>query len=230
MLHNIAAQVLDETSDLRGACHLVDVEGMSSARVCVLLNQLVARMAPEEHYLEVGTWRGRTLLSAAHGNAGRICFACDKFRLWGRYTGWGHRARQALFDNIARHREGAATIRFFEMPAERMFARGLVPRPVGVYFYDGGHSEEETRQGVRAAGPLLSSRAVVVVDDWNDPAIRRGAFAGISDAGLDVLWHRHLPGDHDEHSFWNGLGIFFVQSPHYASTRLRKAWRVDLRA
>jgi hypothetical protein len=230
MRDNIAEQVLDATTDLRDARHLVDVEGMSSPKVCVLLNQLVARMDPGEHYLEIGTWKGRTLLSAAHDNPGRICFACDKFRMWGRHTGWGHRARRTLLDNVERHRGRGAEIRFFDMPARRLFERRLVPRPIGVYFYDGGHSHDDTREGLRCVGPLLAERSVIVVDDWNDPGVRRGAFAGVADAGLDVLWHRHLHGDHDETGFWNGVGVFFVQSPHWAPARLRRAWKVELDA
>jgi hypothetical protein len=229
MKENVAQQLLDATDDLRGAQHLVAVEGMSSAKVCVLLNRLVAGMDHGEHYLEIGTWKGRTLLSAAHGNAGRWCFGCDKFRVWGRHTGWGHDARRALLANVARYRGGAATLRFYDMPSRRLFAERRVPRPVGVYFYDGGHGYHDTREGLRCAGPLLADRATVLVDDWNDPVVRRATFDGIADAGLDVLWHRHLPGDHDENTFWNGVGVFYVQSPHCLAAQ-RPAWKAGISA
>ena len=81
---NLPKQLLDETNDFEGARHLVDVEGMSSTRICNFLNALVGRMDEGEHYLEVGTWQGRTLLSAAFRNRNRLCFACDKFRFFGR--------------------------------------------------------------------------------------------------------------------------------------------------
>ena len=42
---NIAERLLRETDDFRGAQHLVDVEGMSSPKVCTFLNRLVAGFA-----------------------------------------------------------------------------------------------------------------------------------------------------------------------------------------
>jgi hypothetical protein len=208
---NIAERLLRETDDFRDARHLVDVEGMSSPKVCSFLNRLVATMDPHEHYLEVGTWKGRTLLSAAMGNTDRVCFACDKFRLWGRFTGFGHVAKRALLGNIARYRDQGAKIRLFDTTSRRLFAEHKVPAPVGVYFYDGGHSLEETREGIASAAPLLSRRAVVLVDDYNDEAVRRGAMRGFADADLKVLWSRFLPGTHDERDFWDGLGVFYVE-------------------
>jgi hypothetical protein len=87
----------------------------------------------------------------------------------------------------------------------------MIPCPVSVYFYDGGHSYAETRHGIMAAAPLLSRRATVLVDDWNDPEIRRATFDGLERAKLDMLWARHLPGNHDERGWWNGLGVFYVE-------------------
>src|SRR5262249_12470746 len=118
---NLARQLLEETNDFEGARYLVDVEGMSSAKICSFLNALVARMDDEEHYLEVGTWRGRTLLSAAYQNRGRTCFACDKFRILGRWTGWGFKAKRQLMRNIERYRLECANVRFFHMTSRRFF-------------------------------------------------------------------------------------------------------------
>jgi hypothetical protein len=209
---NIADRLLRETNDFEGARPLVDVEGLSSAKLCRFLNALVARMAPGEQYLEIGTWKGRTLLSAAVGNRGRVCVACDRFRVWGRYTGWGHVARRALQDNIARYRGDCAEIRVFDMRSERFFARPRGVCQVGVYFYDGDHSFAGTRRGIALGAGLLARRAVVLVDDWKDPVVRAGALAGLGDAGLLPLWSRSLPatvGDHE--GFWKGLGVFYVE-------------------
>src|SRR5215207_3690610 len=83
MQTNQVEAVLAATNDFAGATHLVDVPGMSSPKICNLLNALVARMDPGERYLEIGCWRGRTLLSAALNNMDRVCIGCDKFRLCG---------------------------------------------------------------------------------------------------------------------------------------------------
>lgn len=209
---NHAERLLRETGDFAGAAHLVDVPGMSSPRVCALLNALVASMDPGEHYLEIGSWQGRTLLSAAMHNRGRLCVACDKFRVFGRYTGFGYRVRRALQQNLQRYASDRAVIQFFDMPSRRFFRQRPFDGTVGVYFYDGDHSYRGTRASIAAGARWLSDRAVVLVDDWNVPRIRGGTHDGFADAGVRVLWHRALEGDHTERTWWNGLGVFYVEA------------------
>jgi hypothetical protein len=211
MNHNIAERLLDEHRDYAGARPLVDVDGLSSPRVCNFLNDLVRGLEPGESYLEIGTYKGLTLLSAAYKNSGKLCLGCDRFRLLGRFTGLGFVARRELERNVARYRPESATVRLFAMSSRRLFERGLVQGPVGVYFYDGDHSYAGTRHGVTAAAPYLARRSVLLVDDWNDPTIRRATADGLAAAGLRVLWQRELPGNHGPEGWWNGLGVFWLE-------------------
>jgi hypothetical protein len=208
---NIAHALLEEYRDFEGARLPVDVEGMSSPRVCSFLNQLVARMDPGEQYLEIGTWKGRTLLSAALGNSGRVCIGCDHFRFWGRFTGPGFLARRELYRNIERYRRQIGEVRFHEMRSQKLFAQGAIKGSVGVYFYDGDHTERGTYSSVVSVAPLLSRRAVLLMDDWNDPVIRDATLRGLEDAGLTALWGRDLPGTRSPDDWWNGLGVFYVE-------------------
>ncbi len=162
-----------------------------------------------EKYLEIGTWKGRTLLSAAIDNADRTCIGCDKFRFFGRFTGLGVLARRSLEQSLARYRD-RCNVEFHHTTSRKLFSEHRVSGPIGVYFYDGDHTYAGTYHGMVAAAPLLAERAIVLVDDWNDPIIRRATHAGLRDAKLLKLWHRTLKGDHSERSWWNGLGVFFV--------------------
>ena len=211
---NMAQRILEEHDDFEGARHLVDIEGLSSPRICNFLNKMVGALDPQEHYLEIGTWKGRTLCSAIVGNAGRTCYACDKFRFWGKFTGPGVLARKALYDNVERYGgPDSATVHFFHMTSKKLFDRRMVRPPVKVYFYDGDHSYQGTHHGVVAAAPLLCDESFLLMDDWNDPTIRRATYDGISDAGLEIGWQRHLEGTHDEQGWWNGLGVFQLLRP-----------------
>ena len=109
------------------------------------------------------------------------------------------------------HSQRLADVAFHHTTSQRLFSQGLIDRPVGVYFYDGDHSRAGTYHGMVAAAPYLSERAVVLVDDWNDPTIRAATVAGLRDSQLHVLWQRELHGDHTVRSWWNGLGVFFVE-------------------
>ena len=209
---NHADRLLRETRDFGDARHLVDIPGMSSPRICQFLNRLVACMDPGEHYLEIGCWQGRTLLSAASGNVGRLCIGCDKFRPYGRYTGFGFKARRALQNNLERYADRRAAIHFYDMPSSRFFSRRRFHGTVGVYFYDGDHSYRGTRRAIVAGVRWLSRQAIVLVDDWNVARIRTGTLDGLQDASARILWHRRLEGDHTEHTWWNGLGVFYVET------------------
>jgi hypothetical protein len=211
MRENIAKRLLDETNDFEGALPVVTVAGMSSPKVCSFLNRLVAQMPANERYLEVGTWQGLTLLSAAYQNVEKVCIACDKFRFWGRWTGPGWRARRSFYSNLRRYRDRCAYIDFHHTTCERLFAQKMVQAPIGVYFFDGDHSEAGTCFGISAAGAVLSDHAVVLVDDWNMSGVRAGAQRGLSAGGLRILWQRELQGDHTKNGWWNGLGVFFVE-------------------
>ena len=212
MKSNVLERLLLETNDLIAARHLVNVEGVSSARHCTLLNRLVGAMDPGEHYLEIGTWRGRTLISAAYQNQGRLCIGCHKFRFHSRFVGWGLSARRALFANLERFRTDSAEIRMYIMSASALFRRRLVPGPIGVYFYAGDHSRRGTMHGVLAAAPLLSRRSVLLMDDWNEALIRQATHDALAQARLRVLWSRELPGvNGTEVGFSNGLGAFWLE-------------------
>ncbi len=219
---DILEQLFFDNRDFEDARPLVDIEGLSSPRVCNLLNQLVARMSPDTCYVEVGTWKGLTLLSAAYGNFGRTCIGCDKFRFYGQFTGLGLLARRALEANIRRYRGRSADIIFHSMPYQRMFARRLVSSPIGVYFYDGDHSYQGTYEGIVLAAPFLDERSVLVVDDWNDPVIRRATRDALEATHLRNLWSRELPGNHDRTMWWNGIGLFALQKGQKAPRLDRK--------
>ena len=127
-------------------------------------------------------------------------------------TGLGYRARHALRRNLARYADQRAAIHFYDMPSSRFFRRRRIDGAVGVYFYDGDHSYRGTRRSIAAGARWLSPRAIVLVDDWNVSRIQRGAIDGLTDASARILWHRALEGDHTENTWWNGLGVFYVET------------------
>lgn len=204
--------LLTTHNDYANASHVVDVEGMSTPRVCRLLNDMVGGMDEAHTYLEIGTWKGLTLCSAIHENKGKRAVACDKFRLWGKWTGWGFQARRALLNNVERYSPEGADVTFHHMDSRKLFAKNLVPKDVEVYFYDGDHTYEGTLHGVVDAAPLLCETSYLLMDDWNDDVIKRATFEGFKQAGLEVTWMRELEGQNrSQDGWWNGLGVFMLE-------------------
>lgn len=212
-MSNVVEKILAENNDFEEAKHLVDIEGLSDPKVCNLLNRLVAAMPADQTYLEIGTFKGLTLCSAAIGNKGKLCIACDKFRFWNKYTGWGFQARAAFRANVEKYKATSATVEFHDMRSLNMFSKGLVKGPIGVYFYDGDHSYAATRDNILAAAPLLANSSILLVDDWRDPIIQESTRDAVKQAGLRIEWERWLGQGAKGRNFWNGLGVFVLQKP-----------------
>ena len=141
---------------------LEDVPGLAKANNLALLNVAARCLEPGEHYVEVGTFRGTSLISAMQGNDDGLFVAMDD---WSREGGDNHQ----LVSNLDRYRLRATII---DGDAFETLRRGI-PAPVGVYYYDNGHEYEQQLDGMRLAEPYLASPALVIVDDTDWDQVER---------------------------------------------------------
>ena len=58
---------------------LDEIPGMATENKLFLLNRAVAHLSAGEVYVEVGSYRGASVIGAALGNPGAKLFACDNF-------------------------------------------------------------------------------------------------------------------------------------------------------
>lgn len=147
-----------------------EVEGMSGLRYRLLVNALVARM-PGARYLEVGSWRGSTAAAALHGNAAHgLCI--DNWSLFGGPKEEFLRTMEVVAGPPAswEHLEGD----FRQVDYARLGA-------FDVYLFDGPHGQQDQYDGVTLAQPALAATHVLVVDDWNWPAVRLGTLQALRD-------------------------------------------------
>jgi hypothetical protein len=141
---------------------LEDVPGLAMANNLALLNVAARCLGDGEHYLEVGTYRGTSLISAMTGNEGGLFVAVDNWSM-------GDGSNAQLVSNLDRYRMRAAII---DGDAFETLRRG-VPSPVGVYYYDNGHQYEQQLDGMRLAERYLASPALVIVDDTDWERVER---------------------------------------------------------
>src|SRR5260370_5920152 len=142
------------------------IPGMASENKLMLLNNAIACLEHDEVYVEVGCWQGLTLVGAMTGNDSQKAFACDNFSQFGG-------PKNALAQNLSKYLP-KETVRFFDMDYREFFAAApWLPRRIGVYFYDGGHRFAEQYHAIELALPYLADQALIVVDDTNNPAVRR---------------------------------------------------------
>lgn len=135
---------------------LAEVAGLARENNLALLNLAASLLEPGESYVEVGTFRGTSLIAAMLGNAGEFV-AVDDFSM-------GDGSLSALEENVARF--GLPLPVVLEGDAFEVVRGGaLGDRRVGVYYYDAAHSYEAQLEGLRMIEPWLAPAALVIVDD-----------------------------------------------------------------
>jgi predicted O-methyltransferase YrrM len=217
----------DHPVDRRFRDVLADVPGMATEHKLALLNLAAAHLGPGEAYLEVGSFKGLSLIGAMLGNPGRRFYAIENFL---EFNPDGT-ARAELEANLARW-AGSGRARVLEGDCFDLLRRGQGPEePVGVYFYDGAHGRLPHYLALGVAEPWLSDWALVVIDDASGPIVARATDRYVAaHPGYRLLFD--LAADHEEDPrWWNGVRVYaFERSPARGQARRRvgldTAWRL----
>lgn len=194
-----------------------DVDGMLSVKKQKLLNLLYKHLEPHEAYLEIGTWVGKSLIAAMHGNDPRPSFACDNFSEYERSKGKSVNLQETFKKNLTRYGL-ERSVTFFNEPFQNILTKERLPIPIGVYFYDAGHDEESQYLAVKLVEPLLADEALVMIDDWRFASDSQSyAKAGteraiaLSSNRWQLLYELPARYNGDRRMWWNGLALFAFQ-------------------
>lgn len=155
----------------RGLADLVrEVPGFTTPSELAVLRSAARHMPGDETYLEVGTFKGRSICAAMMDAPGGDFVAVENFQEFGMV---GEDARRELLDHVRERGEGRR-LRLVDGDCFDVLARpGLVEKPVGVYFYDGAHTGLAHWLALAVAEPLLADEALVLIDDASWPMVRR---------------------------------------------------------
>ena len=212
-----------ELPDDRFAKVVADVDGMSTPHSLMLLNEAVANLGGDEWYLEVGSYRGRSLIGAMLGHDHDRFIAIENFREFG----FDPEAAQAtVFDTLTtwgvRDR-----VRFLRGEAFSVLPTGVTPGPVGVYFYDGAHSRLAQYLGLALAEQWLADEALVIIDDATWPQVSSSTQSYIdAHPGYELLYD--FRARHDFDPLWcNGVKVYAWRRPERwrAPAGLDVTWR-----
>ncbi len=154
-----------------------DVTGFSSGNELAML-QLAASLLPDdEAYLEIGTFKGRSMCGAVRDNADKRFYAMENFLEFGMA---GQEARAELMANLEKYSKGA-TVELLEGDCFKLMLQpGIIDRPVGVYFYDGDHAKSAHYLSLAIVEPLLADEALILVDDATWPVVQEAHEAYIA--------------------------------------------------
>ena len=183
---------------------VLDLEGMSSPKTRHLLNNLCNQASG---YIEIGCWKGSTLISAAYGNKTPI-WAMDNFSEFQEKDD-KDAIEKTLHKNINRLLPNRK-IEFVNADFRKILSiSDFNPLNVNLCFVDGCHSEESQYDALIYLEPVLNDEFVLLVDDWNHEPARKGTMRAINDLSFKIHENYWLPakfnGDCD--LWWNGLWV-----------------------
>lgn len=168
-----------------------EVAGMSGYRTRMFYNNLLARL-PGAHYLEVGSWRGSTLIAALANNTDHAqAVAIDN---WSEFYGSSEPLRENVQRVLPEVRIGSPQLRVLEQDVFAIdFAREGLTGWADVYLYDGSHEPtlQEREFAVVLDQNVLRRPCLVVVDDWVSPNVSLPTLRAMEDV-WQRGWHAEL--------------------------------------
>ncbi|MFX4287258.1 class I SAM-dependent methyltransferase [Janibacter sp. G349] len=144
------------------------VNGYTAVNELAVLNAAARALPEDECYLEVGSYKGRSMSAAVQGISGKTFYVVENYLEFGMQ---GQEAREELDRNLATHARDV-DVRLLEGNCFSLLHRpGVIDRPVGVYFYDGEHTGLSHYLALGIIEPWLADEAVVLVDDATYPMV-----------------------------------------------------------
>lgn len=190
------------------------LDGMSGKKTRHLLNNICS--LPDCVYLEIGTWKGSTFVSALYENS-TISQAVG-IDNWVQFGG----PKDVFLGNCRRFLRNVYN-RCIEGDCFSINKTALFSAPVNVYFYDGGHEEIDQEKAFTYYNDILAPTFIAIVDDWNWDWIRKGTFQAFEKLHYQVVYECSLPqrtaldplpnpkGESDKKNWWNGVYIAVIK-------------------
>lgn len=136
--------------------------GHTSPRLAKLINYATGFLDENEYYLEIGTYTGFTLCSAALSRPTRVV-GIDNFT---ESFISGFDVKSELKSNCSRYAQNSTIVEsdFRKVDLIEMIKQNFT---CGIFFIDGKHTLEDVRESWAWGEPILSKEALVIFDDLN---------------------------------------------------------------
>ena len=184
---------------------ILSLEGLSSSMVRHFLNNICSLKGA--NYLEIGCWKGSTLVSAAYKNEENLS-AVVGIDNWSQFDG----PKDDFLRNVNSYIK-AIPLRFYEADCFSIDKSQIFQSPVNIYFYDGNHSFEDQKSAFTFYNSVFDDVFIAIVDDWNWEQVRNGTFAAFQDLGYKILYEQPFftARNLDTSSWWNGFYIAVIK-------------------
>lgn len=167
--HKLVAKAIYD-SIASGALIDLKLEGATGEKTVGILQRFAQLMDQNECYLEVGVYRGKSLLSVAKVVPNRQTFGIDNFSQFDK----NGKNRQILEKQKNKnHIQNCTLINADFEDALENLEKYLGEKKVGLYFIDGPHDYRSQLMCLQLALPFLSENAIIVIDNSNYNHVRQ---------------------------------------------------------
>ena len=136
---------------------------MGTIAIAYLINKLVHQIPEDSVYLNVGVFCGFSFFAGIVGND-RQCIGVDNFCGFPEINPRSiFYAQYSIFNNDK--------TAFYEQDFKEYFKTHN--KKIGFYFYDGGHTYEEQKDGLEVALPYITNGGYILIDDTNQEQVER---------------------------------------------------------
>lgn len=190
---------------------LLKLDGYTGTKTRHFYNNINSNLE-NVRYLEIGTWKGSSSVSAVYKNKIDALFIDD----WSQFNGSSDKFKE----NMKKFNKKSKCL-LLESNCWNADLSDL--EPFNVYLYDGDHSELDHFKALEYYLPFLNETFVYLIDDWNWPDVRDGTMRAIRELNLDVKFRHeifvssddllNMPNHKGKETWWNGMGCFILSKP-----------------
>jgi len=185
---------------------VLNLEGMSSHGNRLLLNNICSGKG---NYLEIGSWKGSTFISALYKNPEIFGTSIDhhqEFKNSIHFNTTAEALRKNCSDNLVNNEN-------YELITADCFSEALnLTKKYDIYFYDGYHSYDCQYKAVAEYYKHLSSIFIFICDDYSTGGVEKATKDAFRDTGIEVISEHKLFGNQfvpasTKRGFWNGFYV-----------------------
>ncbi len=197
---------------------ILTMEGMSGLKTRHLYNNICD--LDGSNYLEVGTWKGSSFISAIHKNKINS-LAVDNWSEFYNYSLHGDANNVGSKFIFLKNMEEICdndNYKILEKSCFEVEKKDLPFDSVDIYLYDGAHDYESHKKAITHFSNFLSKYSIIIIDDWrpdgNWEKVQRGTYDGFSESGLIIHYKNERITQQENNGpteYWNGVGVFICE-------------------
>ena|ERR1035437_426230 len=182
-----------------------NLEGMSGRATRIFLNELLSKF---DNYLEIGTWKGSTAISAMYDNNLVRTILIDNFSEFNQDN-----PKSKLFENLEMFKNNVdSNVDVIDEDCFKTDLSKIENHSREIYLYDGAHDEESQYKAFTIYNNILTNYSVVMVDDWNWDYVRKGTFRAFKDLNYTIVKQWDIFTEENHTKGWhNGFFVAIIK-------------------